>query len=241
MLSEKPWRPDRVLRLTAGFYAAMFLGGLVGLGYRGALPDSMLNQLIAFALGAFIYQGVTLVLVHIFLRQHESNWMDAFGFAEPRLGRAIFLGALVSILVLPVALSLAGLTEQVIRRLGYTPELQQPVRMVMQATSIQQLILHGVADVIFAPIVEEIIFRGVLYPTVKRYADPQTALWGVSFLFALTHMNLTALIALTVLGIILTFLYETTRNLVAPIIAHSLFNAVNFGYMVFQRYSEGAL
>jgi membrane protease YdiL (CAAX protease family) len=113
--------------------------------------------------------------------------------------------------------------------------------MVLQATSIQQLIVHGIAAIIFAPIVEEIIFRGVLYPAVKHYAGQRMALWGVSLLFALTHMNLTALIALTVLGIILTFLYETTRNLVAPIVAHSLFNAVNFAYMVFQRYSEGAL
>jgi membrane protease YdiL (CAAX protease family) len=54
-------------------------------------------------------------------------------------------------------------------------------------------------------------------------------------------MNLTALLALTVLGIILTFLYEETGNLITPIIAHSVFNAVNFAYMVFQRYSEGAL
>jgi membrane protease YdiL (CAAX protease family) len=230
-----------VLRLTAGFYAAMFLGGIVGLGYREALPDSLNNQLIAFALGAFIYQGVTLVLVHIFLKQHESSWVNAFGFNEPRLGRAIFLGALVSILVLPVALSLAGLTERLIREIGYTPEMQQPVKMVMQATSVQQLIVHGVAAVIFAPIVEEIIFRGVLYPAVKRQAGQRLALWGVSLLFALTHMNLTALLALTVLGIILTFLYEETGNLITPIIAHSVFNAVNFAYMVFQRYSEGAL
>lgn len=219
----------------------MFLGAIVGLGYREALPNSLTNDLVSFALGSFIFHGVTLVLVHIFLRQHESSWSEAFGFREPRLGRAIFLGALVSILVLPVALSLAGLTERLIRTAGFSPELQQPVKMVMQATSIHQLVVHGLAAVIFAPIVEEIIFRGVLYPTVKRHADPRTALWGVSMLFALTHMNLTALLALTVLGIILTFLYETTRNLVAPIIAHSFFNAVNFGYMVFQRYQEGAL
>lgn len=219
----------------------MFLGALVGLGYREALPTSPMNDLVSFALSAFVYQGVALFLVHIFLKQHQTPWLDAFGFREPRLGRAIFLGALVSILVLPVALSLAGLTEQVIRQLGQTPELQQPVKMVMQATSIRQLVVHGLAAVILAPIVEEIIFRGVLYPAVKQQAGARVALWGVSLLFAFTHMNLTALIALTVLGIILTFLYETTRNLIAPIIAHSVFNALNFAYMVYQRYSEGAL
>jgi len=229
------------MRLIAGFYAAMFLGGMVGIGYREALPDSVSKDLVSFALGTFIYQGVVLVLVHIFLRQHEMSWSDGFGFREPRLARTIFLGALVSILVLPVALSLAELTKRIIEAFGSSAQMQQPVKMVMEATSIRQLIVHGLAAVIFAPIVEEIIFRGVLYPAVKRYADPRTALWGVSLLFAMTHMNLTALIALTVLGIILTFLYETTRNLIAPIIAHSVFNAVNFAFMIFQRYSQGEL
>jgi membrane protease YdiL (CAAX protease family) len=229
------------MRLIAGFYAAMFLGAMVGIGYREALPGSLSKELVSFALGTFVYQGVVLVLVHIFLRQHEISWAQAFGFREPRLGRTIFLGALVSILVVPVALSLAGLTERLIRAFGSVPNIQQPVKMVMEATSIHQLVVSGIAAIIFAPIVEEIIFRGVLYPAVKRYADPRTALWGVSILFALTHMNLTALVALTVLGIILTFLYETTNNLVAPIIAHSVFNAVNFALMVFQRYSQGAL
>jgi membrane protease YdiL (CAAX protease family) len=229
------------MRLIAGFYAAMFLGSIVGIGYREALPDSLSKELVSFAFGTFIYQGVVLVLVHIFLKQHEVSWSDAFGFREPRLPRAIFLGALMSILVLPVALSLAELTKRVIEAFGSSAQMQQPVKMVMEATSIHQLVVSGIAAIVFAPIVEEIIFRGVLYPAVKRCADQRTALWGVSLLFAITHMNLTAFIALTVLGIILTFLYETTRNLAAPIIAHSVFNAVNFAFMVFQRYSQGAL
>ena len=40
---------------------------------------------------------------------------------------------------------------------------------------------------------------------------------------------------LTVLAIFLTFLYETTRNLIAPILAHSLFNAANFVLLLLQR------
>ena len=241
MLSEKPWRPDRVLRLVAGFFAAMVLGMIVGAGYREALPDSVSKEVVAFVLTTFVFHGVTLFLVHIFLRQHEMSWAEAFGFREPRLSRTIFLGVIVAIVILPVALSLRGLTEQIVRAFGSSPQLQQPVQMLMQATSISQLVVHGLAAIVFAPLVEEIIFRGVLYPAAKQYAGPNVALWGVSILFALTHANLAALLALAVLGIILTFLYETTRSLIAPIIAHSLFNAANFAALVYQRYSEGAL
>ena len=230
-----------MLRLLGGFYSAMVLAGVAALGYKEAFPDAVTNQLVVFAIGTFTFQGVTLVLINIFLGQHQISWKEAFGFAEPRLGRAIFLGALVSILLLPVALSLAELSARLLRAFGVSPELQQPVQVVREATSVLQLVVHGLAAVAFAPIVEELIFRGIVYPAVKRYANGSIALWSASLLFALTHMNLTVILPLTVLAIILTFLYETTGNLVAPIIAHSLFNAANFGFLVFQRYQEGAL
>ena len=146
-----------------------------------------------------------------------------------------FLGALVSVLILPVGLSLTELSARLLKYLGSEPAIQQPVQMMKQASSTLQLVVHGLAAVIFAPVIEEIIFRGVLYPTVKRYFSPKIALWGISLLFALSHQNLIVMLPLTVLAIFLTFLYETTRNLFAPILAHSLFNAANFVLLLLQR------
>ena len=241
MLPEKPWRPDRVLRLIAGFYSAMFLAGMAAIGYKEAFPDAVTNQIVVFAVGTFTFQIVTLVLIHIFLRQHQTTWSEAFGFREPRVARAIFLGVLVSILIFPVALSLNDFASRIIKSTGVTPQLQQAVQVVREASSVVQLIVQALAAVVFAPIVEELIFRGILYPAVKRTYSQKTALWGVSILFALTHMNFMVILPLTVLAIILTFLYETTRNLLAPIVAHSLFNAANFAYLIYQRYQQGSL
>ncbi|MGB9602398.1 MAG: type II CAAX prenyl endopeptidase Rce1 family protein, partial [Limisphaerales bacterium] len=42
------------------------------------------------------------------------------------------------------------------------------------------------------------------------------------------HNNLVAALPLAFFGIILTIVYEVTGNLLAPIIAHSLFNLMNF-------------
>ena len=241
MLSEKPWRPDRVVWFLAGFFSAMLLASIVVMGYSGISSDSVKNQLIVFLVGIFTFHGVTLVLINIFLQQHQITWSEAFGFREPRLGRTLFLGLLVSILVLPVALSLTELSSRLLKYVGMMAEPQQAVQMMREANSRLQLIIHGVAAIAFAPVVEELVFRGILYPAVKRNGHPKFALWGVSIFFALTHSNLTVLLPLTVLAIILTFLYETTRNLLAPILAHSLFNAANFAFLVFQRYQEGAL
>jgi membrane protease YdiL (CAAX protease family) len=40
---------------------------------------------------------------------------------------------------------------------------------------------------------------------------------------------------LTLLALALTWLYERTNNLLAPILAHSLFNGVNFLLFIIER------
>jgi len=55
---------------------------------------------------------------------------------------------------------------------------------------------------------------------------------GTSLIFAATHANLMTFIPLVLLSLALIWLYEQTDNLLAPILAHSLFNAVNFFFLV---------
>jgi len=78
-----------------------------------------------------------------------------------------------------------------------------------------------------APAAEEFIFRGVLFPFLQQCGWPKLATYGVSFLFALIHVNVPTFVPLFVLALVLTWLYEKTDCLLAPIAAHSLFNTVN--------------
>jgi len=92
----------------------------------------------------------------------------------------------------------------------------------------------GLLAIVVAPFVEELVFRGLIYPTLKQNGFPGLALWGTSILFAAIHSNLMILLPLTFLAVVLTLLYETTDNLLAPIAAHSLFNFVNFFWFIAQ-------
>jgi hypothetical protein len=84
-----------------------------------------------------------------------------------------------------------------------------------------------VFTVIIGPVAEEFIFRGLLYPFIKQRGWPGLAWFGVSFLFALVHWDAAAFVPLFLLALVLTWLYETTDTLLAPITAHALFNAAN--------------
>ena len=86
-----------------------------------------------------------------------------------------------------------------------------------------------------APVAEEFIFRGMLYPFVKQLGWPRLALFGTSFVFAAIHMDAAIFVPLFVLALALTWLYEFTDNLLAPIAAHSLFNTANLVILLSQK------
>jgi membrane protease YdiL (CAAX protease family) len=91
---------------------------------------------------------------------------------------------------------------------------------------------------VLAPVAEEFIFRGMLYPFVKQLGWPRLAWIGVSFAFALIHDDAATFVPLFVLALALTWLYEKTDNLLAPIAAHSLFNAANLVILCFGKMNE---
>jgi len=84
------------------------------------------------------------------------------------------------------------------------------------------------------------MFRGILYPVIKQAGYPRLAWWGTALLFALVHLNLVTFVPLLVLALLLTELYERTGNLLAPITAHLLFNALNFAALLVLQHYGGA-
>jgi uncharacterized protein len=82
-----------------------------------------------------------------------------------------------------------------------------------------------------------VLFRGILYPSIKQFGYPRLALWSTSLLFAAVHMNTVTFVPLAALALVLTALYEWTDNLLAPVMAHVLFNALNFAMLLVQQVS----
>jgi len=87
------------------------------------------------------------------------------------------------------------------------------------ATAIFALVI-----VVLAPLFEETIFRGFLLPSLTRSLPVTGAVVVSGFVFALAHLSVADLLPLTVLGILLGFVYTRQRGLWAPIVLHSLWN-----------------
>ncbi len=67
---------------------------------------------------------------------------------------------------------------------------------------------------------EEIIFRGMLYNSMRRWIGGLPAALGAAFIFGFVHGLKSDLLGLFVLGLVLTWLYEKTGRLVAGMAFH---------------------
>jgi membrane protease YdiL (CAAX protease family) len=235
MLSAKPWRGEAVTQFCAAQLVCFCLGvTMVSLLQKAGFtafksPDGFGTVL----LGTLSFQGATWVLIYFFLRHHQVRWHEIFGLRESRWPRALLTALFTVLVILPVAWWLQHASALVLEKIGFPPEEETAVMLLVGAKSWWTRVYLGVFAVMIAPVAEEFIFRGVLYPFVKQLGYPRFAWIGVNFLFALIHMDAAALMPLFVLALALTWLYERTDNLLAPITAHSLFNAANLVVLCF--------
>jgi membrane protease YdiL (CAAX protease family) len=234
MLSVKPWRIDAVCFFIAAQFLCVVLGGMVSVllsktgvpGFKD--PDGFGNILVA----TLSLQGVTWVLMGIFLRFNNVSLAEGFGFKKGNLLFSLSLAVGVVIVILPLAFCLQGISITLMEKVHWKLENEEAVTLMTNASSLGEQIYLGFFAVVLAPVAEEFIFRGVLFPFIKQLGFPKTAWIAVSLLFALIHADAAIFIPLFVLALALTWLYEVTDNLLAPICAHALFNAVNMVLLV---------
>jgi len=231
MLWKEPWQPEAVLALMGTILAAFLFGNVAagllqhaGLtGFRTELSGG--NILLA----TLSFQGAALVLGTVYLKAQELSWRDALGSVSWK--RCLLLAVIVLAVVVPVMIGLKFLSELVLQKLHRPVEDQLAVTMILGAKPWVRAYLIFFA-VVLAPLGEEFFFRGLLFSLLKRFGWPKLGWLFTSFLFALFHTNAPAFLPLFALALALTWLYEKTGGLLAPVMAHSLFNTANLALLL---------
>ena len=172
------------------------------------------------------------------LYQSPISLAAAFGFNRKNTGRCLLLGLATGLGLVLIAMALALMSSVLIQAFGDQVEPQKLVTLIAEESAKQEnigpLIFFVVMAVAVAPVAEEILFRGILYPAIKQIGYPRVAAIGTALLFALFHVNLLTFASLTVVALGLIALYEFTDNLLAPITAHAVFNASNLIMLFWQ-------
>ncbi|MCB1082636.1 MAG: CPBP family intramembrane metalloprotease, partial [Chlamydiia bacterium] len=146
------------------------------------------------------------------------------------------LGIATLRLVFPIVVGLSQIVETIVFILsGYSPLDQLAIRFLkMTKESPYLLALALFSILIAAPIIEEFVFRGILYTYLRNKLKRKKALLLSSLIFAAFHFsldqglsNISLLVSLFILAYFLAFLYERQRSLIAPIALHMTFNSIS--------------
>ena len=84
-----------------------------------------------------------------------------------------------------------------------------------------------------APLMEELVFRGLLYRVACRYFNLPAATVLSALFFAVVHNNLLSFLPLFLLGVVFAVAYERYRSLYVPFLMHAIFNTVQFLIMLY--------
>jgi membrane protease YdiL (CAAX protease family) len=239
ILLGRPWNLETFGRYSAVLLACFYCGLLLTWWSGRWNPSASVSShsVLGVLIAVFFFQGATLVWAKSFLREHEVGWAEAFGLNN-RPGRALLMGVATAIVVLPVAWGLQMLFGALLEQVRIVPEEQQTILVLRATEQWTGRFAMGFVAILLVPAAEEILFRGILYPAICRRGYQRLGWYGTSILFAAIHFNLVSLVPLTVLALCLVWIYEKCGNLLASITAHSLFNAVNFAFLLWSQHVQ---
>ena len=214
---EITWQVLIVGFFFVGQFMLPLLLGIVGFNITGAeLRIKALYILFTYILMAIGGIGVLYYSIKPYLPLPE-DW-----FKVKLFDNWFFWGFGGYLLAIPAVLLVSLINQQIWQGQGGSNPL---LYLALQAQDKVALFIFFITASIAAPVFEEIMFRGFLLPSLTRYLSVSTAILISGLIFAIAHLSLSEVLPLTTLGIILGVVYTRSRNILAPMLLHSLWNS----------------
>ena len=219
-ITARSWSTPQVGIMLGALFLLYFLASFVGLFfYEEQIP------LVRLAASFLIY-AVIMALIALVIHRRGSSWADSFGMGSRQL-KKLALSPVLYVALIPF-LMLAAKAWHVLLQYGFGLEidLQDVAQIVTQEPSWLR-ILYILMAVFVAPLFEETLFRGLLFPYLVKRGDLAGGTVLVSLLFAGMHFHLPSFVPLFLLSAVLCLAYWRTGSLWVGIGMHAIFNAVS--------------
>ena len=193
-------------------------------GTPAAQTPTSTKILVANSVVGFVIYGVILLLIWLVtVHKYHVSW-SALGVRRPP--------GWYFALVLPILLGMyivAALVSAAVIKLFYGGKAENP--QVKDLTggggfSWTSLILALITASIVAPVIEELLFRGMLYGWLRTRWSAVGGVILSAAIFSSAHAIPLILASIFVVGLTLAIVYEKTKSTLATMTLHSLFNTI---------------
>jgi uncharacterized protein len=213
-------------------------GAVVYVAYAGrrglhipALSEYMTDPTLGFVLilsSGFAHLITLLIVYFIVTDGGRLNFFSSIGWRWPehlRMWQVFFVAVALQIFTTIAILISAPEATSFSRMIESSPWTKAATAVIAIAT---------------APLVEEFVYRGILYPALARRFGRPASITVVSVMFAMVHFGqydgaMAIMIPLFVLSLVLTMLRAYTGSLLPSIALHIFFNGITVVMMYAAR------
>lgn len=240
---------DVLLVALAYFLVAACASSFLG-SEETRTPQQLNLGYLALDLGSFLLAGTIIVVG----AKRFRGGLSGFGLAQLPWPRTLLLAVVTFFVSTGLAILTLFVTVAICKQFGYEQTQKHTILETLgENPPGLTVVLLIVSAVLTAPLVEELLFRGILqsylirlisrppnsplsgalfvppsYPgdTINKFSHRWVGIVLASLMFAALH-NWQHVPALFVFSLCLGYVYERYGNLLIPIIAHSLFNTLH--------------
>lgn len=178
--------------------------------YSQALESPILKNNLANYLednGLLIILITVIIFMPIFIKIHSKYKQKTEKLKIISIIKIIILGMSVAILLNLIIFNLNKLIE-------FTNRYNQ-----------KEIVWFTILSIgIIGPILEEYLFRGILYNKLKEFNNQKKSMILTGIIFALIHLEFSQIIYAFILNFLMIFIYEKFKTIKAPIILHISLN-----------------
>ena len=214
------WRVrDLLLALAGGFLLSVVL--IIPVAMVSFEDETAPTFEAIGGMGILIYVALALAGWYFALKRRGVGWREG-GF------RPVEPGTLVK--MIPVTIGMMLLNAVVValstQAFGDVPTAQDQIVGDADVITMNEFVWLFALGAVAAPVVEEFLFRGLLYPLLRRRMKAVMAVAASAFLFAFLHFYPTLIPALLTMGVVLALLTERYDSILPSIVVHALNNGV---------------
>jgi membrane protease YdiL (CAAX protease family) len=221
---------------TFGMVAALAIAWL-GFGAPGAVfaIDDLEHAGVLAALGGTAAGNIGALALAFLLYRSRGAGAAAAGLVPIPFGRLLGVGAAVAV---PLFLLSIAHDMGFIALMGREPQSNMgPILDSLIAPGSSPLVVLAliVTVILIAPLVEEVIYRGVIYRAFRDRAGVPLAIVASGLIFAITHVEIDHLLPLWWIGMALAWVAERTGSILPAIAVHMFYNGLSLGIYLLDR------
>ncbi len=218
-IGSRAWRTNLIIMLMGSVLTLYLLASGAGIFFsKEQLPVARLG--ITWLIYSILVGSIVAIN-----RQRNSTWGTTFGMDRHELN-LLKLSPVLYLAAMPFLMFAAQGYNWVLENgLGIKVTMQDAVQTIAEEPSWLSY-CYIITAVFIAPVIEEIMFRGILFPYLVKRGGLKGGIVAVSVAFAAIHFHIPSLLPLFLLSVVLCLAYWRFGSLWVSIGIHALFNGV---------------